>query len=33
GDGLRRFVGDAQPVTDADAVASPEPPGGSFSVG
>ncbi|MFJ9041670.1 spermidine synthase [Streptomyces sp. NPDC102406] len=33
GDGLRRFVGDARPVTDADAVDSPEPPGGSFSVG
>ncbi|MGY0022414.1 spermidine synthase [Streptomyces sp. cg35] len=33
GDGLRRFVGDARPVADADAVPSPEPPGGSFSVG
>ncbi|MEU6388193.1 fused MFS/spermidine synthase [Streptomyces sp. NPDC046939] len=33
GDGLRRFIGDARPVTDADAVPSPEPPGGSFSVG
>ncbi|MFI0239290.1 spermidine synthase [Streptomyces sp. NPDC016845] len=33
GDGLRRFVGDAQAVTEADAVPSPEPPGGSFSVG
>ncbi|WP_306323254.1 MULTISPECIES: spermidine synthase [unclassified Streptomyces] len=30
---LRRFVGDAKPVADADAVPSPEPPGGSFSVG
>ncbi|MFZ3593123.1 spermidine synthase [Streptomyces sp. BH104] len=33
GAALRRFVGDARPVTDADAVPSPEPPGGSFSVG
>ncbi|MEB3962780.1 fused MFS/spermidine synthase [Streptomyces kunmingensis] len=33
GDGLRRFTGDAKAVTDADAVSSPEPPGGSFSVG
>ncbi|MFJ8822331.1 spermidine synthase [Streptomyces sp. NPDC102467] len=33
GDGLRRFVGDAQAVADADAVPSPEPPGGAFSVG
>ncbi|MFZ3571914.1 spermidine synthase [Streptomyces sp. BH097] len=33
GAALRRFVGDAKPVTDADAVPSPEPPGGSFSVG
>ncbi|MFE6889414.1 spermidine synthase [Streptomyces sp. NPDC057694] len=30
---LRRFVGDSRPVADADAVPSPEPPGGSFSVG
>ncbi|MFE3329814.1 spermidine synthase [Streptomyces sp. NPDC059176] len=33
GDALRRFIGDAQPVGDADAVASPEPPDGAFSVG
>ncbi|MFI6873276.1 spermidine synthase [Streptomyces sp. NPDC050400] len=33
GAALRRFVGDARPVTDAAAVPSPEPPGGSFSVG
>ncbi|MFI7009304.1 spermidine synthase [Streptomyces sp. NPDC050145] len=33
GPGLRRFIGDARPVTDADAVPSPLPPGGSFSVG
>ncbi|MFJ4715213.1 spermidine synthase [Streptomyces sp. NPDC088785] len=33
GDALRRFVGDARPVADAEAVPSPEPPGGSFSVG
>ncbi|MYT75733.1 spermidine synthase-like protein [Streptomyces sp. SID8367] len=33
GDALRRFVGDARPVTDAEAVPSPEPPGGSFRVG
>lgn len=33
GEGLRRFVGGAQPVTEADAVPSPEPPDGSFSVG
>nr|WP_202539467.1 fused MFS/spermidine synthase [Streptomyces sp. SID8379] len=33
GAALRRFVGDARPVTDADAVPSPVPPGGSFSVG
>ncbi|MBO1337258.1 spermidine synthase [Streptomyces sp. VRA16 Mangrove soil] len=33
GRALRRFIGDAAVVTDADAVPSPEPPGGSFSVG
>ncbi|WP_338703499.1 fused MFS/spermidine synthase [Streptomyces sp. Q6] len=33
GAGLHRFVGDARPVTEGDAVPSPEPPGGSFSVG
>ncbi|MER5951446.1 fused MFS/spermidine synthase [Streptomyces sp. NPDC001904] len=33
GEALHRFVGDARPVTDAEAVPSPEPPGGSFSVG
>ncbi|MER0444396.1 fused MFS/spermidine synthase [Streptomyces sp. Edi4] len=33
GASLRRFVGDAQPVTDADARPSPEPPDGAFSVG
>ncbi|MEB8342005.1 spermidine synthase [Streptomyces endophyticus] len=33
GAALRRFVGDAKPVADADAVPSPEPPGGAFSVG
>ncbi|WP_394438474.1 spermidine synthase [Streptomyces sp. SGAir0957] len=33
GEGLRRFVGGAKPVTEADAVPSPEPPDGSFSVG
>ncbi|MEV5610002.1 fused MFS/spermidine synthase [Streptomyces sp. NPDC052225] len=33
GPGLRRFVGDARPVAEGDAVPSPEPPGGSFSVG
>ncbi len=31
GDDLARFVGDARPVTDAEAVASPEPPPGVFS--
>ncbi|MGX2998466.1 spermidine synthase [Streptomyces sp. JNUCC 64] len=30
---LRRRAGDAVPVLDADAVASPEPPGGAFRVG
>ncbi|MET9494363.1 fused MFS/spermidine synthase [Streptomyces sp. NPDC006552] len=33
GPGLRRFAGDARAVADAGAVDSPEPPGGSFSVG
>ncbi|MDI3418351.1 spermidine synthase [Streptomyces luteolus] len=33
GAALRRFVGDARPVAEQDAVASPEPPGGTFSVG
>ncbi|MFG2720450.1 spermidine synthase [Streptomyces sp. NPDC048416] len=33
GDSLRRFVADAQPVTDADARPSPEPPEGAFSIG
>ncbi|MCX5383730.1 spermidine synthase [Streptomyces sp. NBC_00083] len=33
GDALRRFVGDARPVTDADARPSPEPPDGAFSIG
>ncbi|MEU5088619.1 fused MFS/spermidine synthase [Streptomyces sp. NPDC021356] len=31
--GLREFVGAARPVRDEDAVASPEPPGGSFGIG
>ncbi|MEU6663926.1 fused MFS/spermidine synthase [Streptomyces sp. NPDC046821] len=30
---LRRFIGDAKPVRDEDAVPSPEPPGGSFGIG
>ncbi|MFE9663756.1 MULTISPECIES: spermidine synthase [unclassified Streptomyces] len=33
GAALRRRTGDAAPVRDADAVASPEPPGGAFRVG
>ncbi|WP_328315303.1 fused MFS/spermidine synthase [Streptomyces sp. NBC_00442] len=33
GDSLRRFVGTARPVTDADAQPSPEPPDGAFSIG
>ncbi|QKV91237.1 fused MFS/spermidine synthase [Streptomyces sp. NA02950] len=33
GEALVRFTGGAAPVTDADAVPSPEPPGGAFSVG
>jgi hypothetical protein len=31
GSDLDRFVGDARPVGDADAVPSPEPPPGVFS--
>ncbi|MGW7070806.1 spermidine synthase [Streptomyces sp. NPDC054855] len=30
---LRLFIGVAKPVRDEDAVASPEPPGGAFSIG
>ncbi|MGW6021357.1 spermidine synthase [Streptomyces sp. NPDC055099] len=33
GTALRLFTGDASPVRDEDAVASPEPPGGAFSIG
>jgi spermidine synthase len=33
GPALRAFIGDATPVRDEDAVASPEPPSGAFSVG
>ncbi|MFD3377002.1 MULTISPECIES: spermidine synthase [unclassified Streptomyces] len=33
GDTLRVFVGDARPVRDEDAVPSPEPPDGAFSIG
>ncbi|MFE0135207.1 spermidine synthase [Streptomyces sp. NPDC059037] len=33
GAALRRFIGDARPVRDEDAVASPEPPDGAFSIG
>ncbi|ARF60525.1 MULTISPECIES: spermidine synthase [Streptomyces] len=33
GPALARFTGAALPVADADAVASPEPPAGAFSVG
>ncbi|WP_327358099.1 spermidine synthase [Streptomyces sp. NBC_01304] len=33
GPGLRRLIGDAKPVQDEDAVASPEPPDGAFSIG
>ncbi|MER5178525.1 fused MFS/spermidine synthase [Streptomyces sp. NPDC002896] len=33
GPALRAFIGDAAPVRDEDAVASPEPPAGAFSVG
>ncbi|MFE9458664.1 spermidine synthase [Streptomyces californicus] len=33
GAALARFTGAARPVADVDAVASPEPPAGAFSVG
>lgn len=33
GAALRRFIGAAKPVRDEDAVASPEPPDGAFSIG
>ncbi|MFG2334430.1 spermidine synthase [Streptomyces sp. NPDC048604] len=33
GASLRRFIGDARPVGDEDAVPSPVPPGGTFTVG
>ncbi|MEU1334801.1 fused MFS/spermidine synthase [Streptomyces sp. NPDC005865] len=33
GDALRRLIGGARPVHDGDAVASPEPPDGAFSIG
>lgn len=33
GAALREFIGTAAPVGDEDAVPSPEPPGGTFSVG
>jgi spermidine synthase len=33
GDRLREFVAGARPVTDADAVPSPEPPEGAFGIG
>ncbi|KUH39488.1 MULTISPECIES: spermidine synthase [Streptomyces] len=33
GEALARLVGDARVVGDADAVASPEPPGGAFGIG
>ncbi|MFD6292002.1 spermidine synthase [Streptomyces sp. NPDC060205] len=33
GDTLRVFIGDAKPVRDEDAVPSPEPPSGAFSIG
>lgn len=33
GAALTRFMGGAEPVTDAVAVASPEPPGGTFGIG
>lgn len=33
GAALIRFTGDAQPVPDTAAVASPEPPAGAFSIG
>ncbi|MGP4049119.1 spermidine synthase [Streptomyces sp. 2A115] len=33
GDTLRIFMGDAEPVRDENAVPSPEPPDGAFSIG
>ncbi|MFE9685475.1 spermidine synthase [Streptomyces sp. NPDC006285] len=33
GDTLRIFMGDAEPVRDEDAMPSPEPPDGAFSIG
>ncbi|WP_432149997.1 spermidine synthase [Streptomyces sp. bgisy029] len=33
GSALVRLIGGARPVVDADAVASPEPPDGAFSIG
>ncbi|WP_199547729.1 spermidine synthase [Streptomyces sp. N35] len=33
GQALVRFIDGAKPVQEADAVASPEPPGGTFSIG
>ncbi|MFE0455002.1 spermidine synthase [Streptomyces sp. NPDC058914] len=33
GPGLRRFIGDAGPVRDEEAVPSPEPPEGAFGIG
>jgi spermidine synthase len=33
GSALREFIGAARPVTDAEAVASPEPPDGAFGIG
>ncbi|MGA4843317.1 spermidine synthase [Streptomyces sp. G45] len=33
GAALHGFIGDAAPVRDADAVGSPEPPAGAFSIG
>lgn len=33
GPSLARFIGDAEPVRDEDAVASPEPPDGTFGIG
>ncbi|MFE3634463.1 spermidine synthase [Streptomyces sp. NPDC059168] len=33
GAALRNFTGDARPVQDAEAVASPEPPDGAFGIG
>ncbi len=33
GPALRKFIGDARPVEDRDAVGSPEPPAGAFGIG